>query len=126
MVGVVGFFFLRFTLKNALWQDMPFKAYLPRLILRRCHYGFESTVQFIKIKLTLRIQGEFWFYMVGVVGFEPTDGGFRVPCLTTWRHSSVIGWDCMERVWFCKFIFLMIDNVFCRYQESLFWVSVIL
>jgi hypothetical protein len=32
----------------------------------------------------------------------------------------------MERVWFCKFIFLMIDNVSCRYQESLFWVSVIL
>ena len=28
--------------------------------------------------------------MVGVVGFEPTDGRFRVSCLTTWRHSRMM------------------------------------
>ncbi len=32
---------------------------------------------------------DFLFFMVGMVGFEPTDGGFRVPCLTTWRHSKI-------------------------------------
>ena len=27
--------------------------------------------------------------MAGVVGFEPTDGGFRVLCLTTWLHPNI-------------------------------------
>lgn len=27
--------------------------------------------------------------MAGVVGIEPTDEGFRVPCLTAWLHPNV-------------------------------------
>lgn len=28
--------------------------------------------------------------MAGVVGFEPTNGGFKGPCLTTWLHPKII------------------------------------
>ena len=28
------------------------------------------------------------FSVAGVVGFEPTNGGTRTRCLTTWRHPS--------------------------------------
>ena len=126
LVGNEGFFFLRFTPKNALHQKAKFNWLLPDSFVVRVATVSNPPITSIFFKTPFFSEEGFSKYMVGVVGFEPTDGGFRVPCLTTWRHSSVIGWDCMERVWFCKFIFLMIDNVSCRYQESLFWVSVIL
>ena len=28
------------------------------------------------------------FFLAGVVGFEPTDVGVRVQCLTAWRHPN--------------------------------------
>ena len=31
--------------------------------------------------------------MAGVAGFEPTNAGVKVPCLTAWRHpNKVLGW----------------------------------
>ena len=36
-----------------------------------------------------------WCYrqMAGVAGFEPTNAGVKVPCLTTWRYPKVSGVD---------------------------------
>ena len=27
--------------------------------------------------------------MAGVAGFEPTNAGVKVPCLTAWRHPNI-------------------------------------
>ena len=29
------------------------------------------------------------YFLAGVEGFEPSNVGVRVPCLTTWRHPNV-------------------------------------
>lgn len=46
--------------------------------------------------------------MAGIVGFEPTDAGFRVRSLTTWRYPKIreSETDSIESEDFCKFIFL--------------------
>ena len=28
------------------------------------------------------------FFLAGMAGFEPTDAGVKVPCLTAWRHPN--------------------------------------
>ncbi len=36
--------------------------------------------------------------LAGVEGFEPSNVGVRVPCLTTWRHPNVFGFEILAGV----------------------------
>ena len=44
--------------------------------------------------------------MAGVAGFEPTNDGVRVRCLTAWRHpnNAIIIYDCSKK--FKRFLYV--------------------
>ena len=57
--------------KSSEWEDLfYFKRFLGYYVKRR-HLGLRAR-----------------FYMAGVLGFEPRDGGVKVRCLTAWRYPN--------------------------------------
>ena len=52
------------------------------------------------------------FLLAGVVGFEPTDDGVRVHCLTTWLHPNNNSSSLAKKIPFCKFLCLSFSIYF--------------
>ena len=45
---------------------------------------------------TVQILSNSEILVAGVAGFEPTNAGIKIPCLTAWRHPNI---ETLERKW---------------------------
>ena len=57
--------------------------------------------------------------MAGMAGFEPTDAGVKVPCLTAWRHPNKIPIYCTTVSPFCQYLFFMLSREFPNFFHKL-------